>query len=298
MGWKRWQIGVAMIPLILLGAAGTLDNALPYMLLSHQNFTVEDQPKVLAEFGARAETLSFTSRDRITTVGWWIPTEKPQQSKTLIVLHGLGANRQAYLGRMLPLWQKGINLLILDLREHGASGGEHFTYGYHEWQDITAAIDAIEKRQGKLSQPLAVLGVSAGGTVAIAAAAQDQRIKGVITIGTFADLATTIKRESPWLFGAWRDRGMARAEQIGQFKIADAAPKKMIQRVQVPVLIAHGERDDYIPFTDAQQLFAAANQPKQFYPIVNANHANMLNPDREDVWRTIEQFISGMRETP
>jgi uncharacterized protein len=286
------------VALLLVGAAATLDNALPYMLLSHQNFSVEDQPKVLAEFGARAETLRFTSRDRIMTVGWWIPTGKSHQSPTLIVLHGLGATRQDYLARMLPLWRKGINLLMLDLREHGASGGDYFTYGYHEWQDITAAIDTLEQRQGKFSQPLAVLGVSAGGTVAIAAAANDQRINGVITIGTFADLTTTIHRQSSWLFGAWRQRGMGRAEQIGQFKIADASPAKMIQRVRVPVLIAHGERDDYIPFKDGQKLFAAANQPKQFYPIVNANHANMLNPDREDVWRAIEQFVKGIREVP
>jgi uncharacterized protein len=294
MRWQFWRVGVVLIPLMLLGAAGALDNTLPYMLLSHQNLAVEDQPKVLAEFGAKAETLRFTSRDRITTVGWWIPTAKPEQSPTLIVLHGLGANRLAYLSRMLPLWKKGINLLILDLREHGESGGDYFTYGYHEWQDITAAIDELEKRPGKLSQPLAVLGVSAGGTVAIAAAANDQRIDGVMTIGTFADLTTTIHRQSSWLFPAWRNRGMARAEQIGQFKIADAAPQKMIQRVRVPMLIAHGGRDDYIPFSDAQKLFAAANQPKQFYPIGNANHANMLNPDRDDVWRTIEQFVKAL----
>jgi uncharacterized protein len=293
MGWQRWQISSAIILCGLLGATAALDNALPYMILSHHNFAVDRQPPVLAEFGAAAETLSFTtSHDRVTTVGWWIPTANPQQSPTLVILHGLGATRQDYLRQMLPLWQQGINLLMLDLREHGESGGEYFTYGYHESRDITAAIDGLEQRQGKLSQPLAVLGISAGGTVAIAAAANDSRIDGLITIGTFADLKTTIHRQSPWLIAPWRDRGMARAEQIGQFRIADAAPEKMIQRVRVPILIAHGERDDYIPLSDAQQLFAAAPQPKQFYPIVNAHHANMIDLQGDDLRRTIAQFIN------
>jgi uncharacterized protein len=296
--WKRWQVGIAILALIVLGVVGALDNALPYMLLSHHNYAVEVQPKVLTEFGAKAETLRFTSRDRITTVGWWIPTAQPEQSPTLIVLHGLGATRQDHLASMLPLWQKGINLLLLDLREHGESGGQYFTYGYHEWQDITAAIDTLEQRQGKLSQPLVVLGISVGGTVAIAATAQDQRIQGVITIGTFADLTTTIQHQSPWLSDAWRTRSMLRAEQIGQFKIADASPKRNIQQVQVPVLIVHAEQDDYIPLSDAQQLFAAANQPKQFHLLDNANHANMIEIHGDDLRQTIEQFITLIRVLP
>ena len=41
------------------------------------------------------------------------------------------------------------------------SEGKYFTYGFHEWQDITAAIDVVNAKQA--DQAFAILGVSAGG---------------------------------------------------------------------------------------------------------------------------------------
>jgi uncharacterized protein len=268
---------------------------LPYMLLSHHNYAVEASPSILSKFGAKAETVRFQSQDKVETVGWWIPTQTPNQSPTLIVLHNLGGTRQDHLERMLPLWQREINLLLLDLRSHGQSGGEFFTYGYHEWQDVTAAINNLEKHHGKLLQRVTVLGISAGGTVAIAAAAHDRRIHGLITIGTFADLEATIEQQTPWLPQNWRDRSMASAEQLAKFSIAATSPVQQIRQVTVPVLIAHAEQDDYIPFANGQQLFQAAHAPKQFYAIAQANHATMLDRDGQGLRDRIFQFCTALQ---
>jgi uncharacterized protein len=142
MGRKDWQIRMLGVGSILVAITVGVNTwvptqVLPYMLLSHQNFPVENQPKVLEQFGAKAETIRSQSRDGVETVGWWIPTATPKRSPTLIVLHNLGGTRQDNLARMLPLWQKGINLLLLDLREHGESGGEFCTYGFHEPNSTT-----------------------------------------------------------------------------------------------------------------------------------------------------------------
>jgi uncharacterized protein len=301
MGKQRWlQLGGIGILTIGLGLNYWLPSyVLPYMLLSHQNFPVENQPQVLEKSGAKAETVQFQSRDGIEIVGWWIPTAQSKPDATLIVLHNLGGNRQDHLARMLPLWRQGINLLLLDMREHGDSGGEFFTYGYHEWKDIAGAIDYLEQtrlEQAKSPQPpVIVLGVSAGGTVAIAAAAQDQRVQGVITIGTFADLQDTIVQQTSWLIPPWRQRAMAAAEKLGKFEIAAASSRQLLSQVQVPVLIFHGEKDDYIPFTNGQALFAAANSPKQFYPIPQANHADMLDKGGQELIDKIAQFCRSLR---
>ena len=79
-------------------------------------------------------------------------------------------------------WKARFNVVLLDLRSHGMSEGKSFTYGFHERQDITAAIDVANAKQA--DQTFAILGVSAGGTVAISAggtvaisaAARDERI--------------------------------------------------------------------------------------------------------------------------
>jgi len=94
------------------------------------------------------------------------------------------------------------------------SEGKCFTYGFHEWQDITAAIDVANAKQA--DQTFAILGVSAGGTVAISAAARDQRIWKVVTIGTFADLGETIEAQTKWLPGGLRKRAIGRSIDAGR----------------------------------------------------------------------------------
>jgi uncharacterized protein len=284
--WKTRGITIALTTTVLFLNYWIPENLLPYMLLSHQNFPVEDQPKILT--ATKAETLKITSPDNIPTEGWWIPTATPNDSPTLIILHNLGGTRQDNLTRFLPLAQQNINLLFLDLREHGKSGGEFFTYGYHEWQDIKAAIDHLEKTT--ILPHITILGISAGGTVALSAAAHDPRIKGVITIGTFADLTQTINQQTSWLPNHWRATAMKKAEQLAKFEIAATSPVKNIASLIIPTLIIHGQNDTYIPFTNAQQLFAAAHEPKQLYTIKNANHSDMLDKGGEELLRAIATF--------
>ena len=111
-------------------------------------------------------------------------------------------------------WKARFNFVLLDLRSHGMSEGKYFIYGFHEWQDITAAIDVANAKQA--DQTFAILGVSAGGTVAISAAARDQRIWKVVTIGTFADLGETIEAQTKWLPGGLRKRAIGRSIDAGR----------------------------------------------------------------------------------
>ena len=111
-------------------------------------------------------------------------------------------------------WKARFNVVLLDLRSHGMSEGKYFIYGFHEWQDITAAIDVANAKQA--DQTFAILGVSAGGTVAISAAARDQRIWKVVTIGTFADLGETIEAQTKWLPGGLRKRAIGRSIDAGR----------------------------------------------------------------------------------
>jgi uncharacterized protein len=140
-----------------------------------------------------------------------------------------------------------------------------------------------------------VLGISAGGAVAVSAAAHDDRIAGLVTIGAFADLSQTIARQTPWLSSGMRSRGMRRAETMAQFDIAQTSPQTLIAQVKGPKLIMHGQLDDYIPFHDGEVLFAAATGEKAFYPIPGANHATMLSVDGDAVREKIVDFVDGIR---
>jgi fermentation-respiration switch protein FrsA (DUF1100 family) len=46
-----------------------------------------------------------------------------------------------------------------------------------------------------------------------------------------------------------------------------------------PFFIAHGTADSMIPFTMGQRLFAAANEPKQFFAMDGYEHNHAPGPD-------------------
>ncbi|MEB3291868.1 MAG: alpha/beta fold hydrolase, partial [Synechococcales bacterium] len=206
-------------------------------------------------------------------------------------LHSLGGNRQDLLDFALQFQTQGFNVVLVDLREHGEIGGEFFTYGDRERADMTAVIDDWAGQNLPIDR-LAILGVSAGGTVAIAAASHDARIDAVITIGTFADLRATIEQQVWYIPGFWRDRLLAQAERIGSFQVDQASPRQFLRSVKVPTLIIHGKRDTYIPFSNAEQLYEAAPASKQWYVLENANHDNMLWQEGPQLRQRIIDFLN------
>ena len=112
---------VAIVALAFLAAWGTLG----YLATSP---FVGNQPELRKrkaepqDFGLRAECVTFTSTDGIPLVAWWLPT-KGQARGTLVLAHGRDGNRSDMLPRASFLAKNSYNVLALDLRAHGESGG-------------------------------------------------------------------------------------------------------------------------------------------------------------------------------
>lgn len=274
---RRLLLWLAGAVCLLAAAVAGLDHWLPYMLLSHHKFSVDPHPKILDEYGAAVEPVEFTTNDGVAIRGWFIPALAGRPAPTLIVLHTLGRTRQDMLEFALPLWREGFNLALIDLRGHGESGGDFFTYGAHEWRDVAGLLDWLERRPDGAGRHVAVVGASAGGAVAIAAAARDRRIRAVATVGCFADLRAVAAHQASWLPDFWLRRALARAERLADFRLEEASPEQLIREVRCPVLVAHGDADRYVPYDCAGRLHAAAgSERKELYPIPGADHATMF----------------------
>ncbi|MDY6901443.1 MAG: alpha/beta hydrolase, partial [Cyanobacteriota bacterium] len=198
---------------------------------------------------------------------------------------------QDFLKFNLPIWKQGFNLALVDMRSHGKSGGEYFTYGFHERKDVSQLIDFLEKYHKEESQNIALMGISAGGAVAISSAAYDNRIQALITISAFADLNNTIAKQVPWLPSFWRKRAIANAEEIAKFNIAEISPINQIKKVNCPILIVHGTEDKYIPFVNGKKLYDAVKGEKSFYAVKGGNHSTVLDKGGEVLRNRIIEFV-------
>ncbi len=228
------------------------------------------------------EDVDFES-DGVHLRGWLFHAAAPRRG-TVVFLHGASNNRSAAGPVIAHLVPRGWDVLAYDLRAHGLSGGDASTYGYWERRDLVRALEALD------IQRAVVVGLSAGGAVALLAAARDDtRIAGVVAIGVFSDLASVARERMPW----WAaDRGLARglalAEREGHFRVADVSPVAAAPRVRVPVLLIHGEQDEWTSPDHSRRVYEALACEKRLIIVPGAHHTRELTPS---VWPELEAWL-------
>ena len=192
--------------------------------------------------------------------GWWLPAEQPRA--TLLFTHGNAENISTHLASVYWLPKEGVNVLLVDYRGYGHSGGVPSVSGAVD--DVRASWQWLLAEQGEL--PLFGLGQSLGASLMAVATAREAvalegRLAGVVLDAGFTGYADVAKEQAAknpitWLFqlpAAW-------AMPSG-FDPVDALP----MLPPAPLLIIHGRGDQVIAKHHAQKLYESANSPKSIY---------------------------------
>ena len=65
-----------------------------------------------------------------------------------------------------------------------------------------------------------------------------------------------------------------------------------VQSIETPLLTIHGDRDDLVPMSDAEELYdAMASTDKTFYTIPGAGHNDIMYVDTDGYFRAIRDFV-------
>jgi len=238
--------------------------------------------------GISPEEVYFPSRDGLRLHGLYL-AGRPH-SPTLLLCHGY------YRSLAEPFWlgcelnRLGYHVFLIDFRGCGLSGGRFTTVGYREAGDVLGAVDYLQRRLGPAR--LGVLGISMGAVAVLRAAPGCPAIAAVVADSAYADLEDTIRHKMgeilrlPVLMvlgwasiriGEWLSGGNVAAVRAVD-AVACLSPR--------PLLLIHGERDDYLPPDNAQRLFQAAGEPKELWLALGSGHAMArLDHGREYVER-------------
>jgi uncharacterized protein len=141
-----------------------------------------------ASFQLASEDVAFKSSDGTEIKGWWVPAESAKG--TVVMVHGLNRSRIEMVRRAPFVHTAGWNALLLDLRHHGASGGEATTFGAKEKEDVKAAARFARERS---PGPVVEWGVSLGAASVVMAAADDPDVAGVICDSSYRSLDDTVR---------------------------------------------------------------------------------------------------------
>lgn len=243
------------------------------------------------EYGLEFESIEFTTSDKLTLRGVWIPAAA--SNKAVIILHGHGTSYDFDVYRAPALHEAGFNVLLFDLRAHGRSDGRRMTFGYEERRDVMGAIEFLHRRGIK---HIGLLGFSYGGIVSMIFAADQPEVEAVISDGGPARMRTAMAARGVEMgLPVWLTRPLAwliicmTSIRLG-VNLFQYEPIRWVGKISPrPIFFIHGEHDQYLP--DFNELYAAARQPKELWRLPEAGHttASQLYPE-EHARRVIEFF--------
>jgi pimeloyl-ACP methyl ester carboxylesterase len=163
--------------------------------------------------------------------------------------------------------QKRIAVLRFDFSGCGESDGRiEDTTLSQRVQDLQSVLSFL-KNEFSVNDGIGLLGSSLGGCVSILAAAKDPEIKALVTLAAPAHF-----RE---LFTIKEDYYESGGERIEKAFIDDVKKYDIIsflKKVNCPVLIVHGDKDEEVPVCHARILYREAKGLKRLEIIEGGDH--------------------------
>lgn len=225
--------------------------------------------------------------------GLYVPTEGSQ--KTIIVVHGITVNHYLSVKYAGIFRKRGFNVLLVDQRNHGRSGGSNTTFGFYEKYDVKAWVDWVYARQGQ-EHLVGTHGESLGAATVLQHAAIDSRIAFIIADCPYADAEDEFAYRLKVEYHLPKFPLVPLASWITKlrtgFAFGDAAAIKTIATVQTPVFFIHGQDDDYIPPQASIDLYEAKQGKKKLYLAPNAGHAEALINNRDEYDHLVGEFLA------
>ena len=225
-----------------------------------------------------------------TLDGWLIPAGRETRA-AVVLMHGFSWHRLPWLTEFVPWIQPRYNILQFDFRGHGNSDDALITLGTLEQRDVAAAVRFL---QGRGYGPIALMGISMGGSVAIMAA-PDLPVAAVVADAAYAELqqpdrqpharGTAIRLPGSARSWWWRPPRFGRGRGCGSrsSRSAQIAPRGLL-------LIAPRE-DRLVDWTQALRLYEAAREPKELMVVDGAAHSDAHAVAGEAYERRVLEFL-------
>lgn len=269
------------------------------------------RPRVVPEVDPRTRfSLPFTAArfdalDGVAIAAWWIPAAGGGD-RSVVLVHGLGAGKAEMLPLARDLATRGLNVLAIDLRSHGGSGGRTTSFGVRERLDVLAAARWLRQTQPGASRQIYAVGASMGGAAVIAAAADlangGEAIDAVVVYAAFDDLDRLARDVAERHFHLPLRPLVARfglplASLHSGADLRRFAPARLVAAIWPrPVMVIHAQRDEVIPFARGQALYHAAHEPRRRLWVDDSTHHDVL--ENESIAAEVVRFLSEARPVP
>jgi len=241
-------------------------------------------------------TIRLETKSGLSISAWYIPADSVARG-TVILVHGITANKSYLLPEASEFRIMGYNVLLLDLRAHGDSEGQTTTLGVKETEECKAAYDFLVN-QGEKN--IFLYGSSLGAVVVAKAVAEHNlQPSGIMLDMPFGSLQTHLQArarllgfsgfpEKPFGFLVTAWISMERGFNGFKHRTADYT-----SQLKGPLLMQWGAQDPVVLKKETDRIFNnIGSDLKKLVVYEEAGHESLLEKDPAR-WRAeMRAFLS------
>ena len=219
------------------------------------------------------ERVQIRTSDNINLVGWFHKKDLIK-FKTIVYFHGNAGKLENRIHKLNHFKDMDINFLIISWRGYSGNSGKPSEKGLYT--DGKSTIDWL-KNIGLSEKDIILYGESLGTGIATEIA-QNKKFAGLILETPFTSMVDAAKNVYPYI-------------PVGLLLKDKYENHKKIKKINIPVLIMHGEVDQIVPFKMGKKIYEMANQPKYSYFTKYDNH--MMEYDEKLIF-ALNSFIKSL----
>lgn len=273
----------------------------PRRPLRHENQVRQEYQE---HFQADLQNVSIFASDGATLRGWYAQPST-YNGNSVLLLHGVGDNREGMAGYAEIFLAKGYAVLLADSRAHGESGGPVATYGLQESDDIHRWVEWVKAQ----SRPNCVYGFGESmGAALILQAARTTSFCALIAESPFSTFRqVAFDRVGYYVgLGPWFGRTLARplieiafiyTRSRYHIDLMHANPSDALRNCTAPILLIHGQADRNILPWHSEEL-ASVDPHATLWIVPHALHTGAWQTAPVDFEYRVLTFLSANSRSP
>jgi pimeloyl-ACP methyl ester carboxylesterase len=226
-----------------------------YLLLSlYFTYLVHEIPrrpvKEAPDWGRVIDTRIPTA-DGGTIEVWRVEPEGPSRG-IVVFVHGWSRNRDRMVPRARLFGEMGFTTVMHSARDHGGSTRHRFMNAFRFAEDLEAVIKWV-------NEPVLLYGHSAGAAAAVISASRSPNLIRILFLeacyAKTKEALQSLYRNYNRYFGLiFAPMVILLMDIFYRFKLDNVSPVRLAPKIDIPVLIVHGEKDQNFPLHHAWRV--------------------------------------------
>jgi pimeloyl-ACP methyl ester carboxylesterase len=289
--YSKLIVAVLALSFFMLLATAAISGYLVYrMVTPSQSYSKID----LDTFPGHPQPLSYTAAGREAREGWFFPGLK--SAPTVLLCPGYLSSRGELVTLASALQDHQYNVFLFDFSAHGASRGRS-TIGFHEVDELRAAIDAVAKRGDVDAGSFGLWGANVGAYVALREASRDPRVRAVVVESPYdrpEEMAGILVGRS----GLGSLPLITRMTEWGfrwlNYQYRDEPPlKTRLGRLTGVAQLYLESSDEPALASITSDLFRSSPPPHELVVLTHGNYGGMLDEEKRDYENRVVSFFLG-----